>query len=145
MKFATTAIGMALLFVSGCTHSGEPIEVIVEQDGSSRYTIHITVEDQKDVVIDDPYEDKIQELSRAFASERDNFIRNRATMSSEQRKAYGKLRDSTAAQIRELDKLRRAYVRAQLKEHNGIGFTLETREGAASTQDTKDYFESLEK
>ncbi len=145
MRIITTVFTSILLLASGCTQSGEPIEVIVKQEGNSLYTIHITVEGKKDVVIDDPYEDKIQELSRAFAAERANYIENRASMSSEQRKAYGKLRDSTAAQIRELDKLRRAHIRTQMEAHNGVGFTLETRESATSTQDTKDYFESLEK
>ncbi|MDQ8184240.1 hypothetical protein [Pelagicoccus sp. SDUM812002] len=144
MKIATTFIAAVSLWLSGCSNSEEPVEVVVKQDGSSRYAIHITVEGKKDVVIDDPYEDKIQELSRAFASERDNFIENRANMSSEQRKAYGKLRDSTAAQIRELDKLRRAYIRSQLEAYEGVGFTLETRESSTSTQDAKDYFDSLE-
>ncbi len=145
MRISATLLSLSLLLAAGCSNANKPVEITVKSEDSSPYKIRITVDDKEDVVIDDPYEAKIQELSRGFAADRSHFIQNRESMSSEQRKAYGKRRDEVAAEIRELDKLRRSHIRAQMEVHQGVGFTLEFVESETDAKSTSNYLESLEK
>jgi len=129
MKSILVLLILALLAISGCSDSGQTQEakITVEEEGLPARTIRIKVEDKKDVVIEDPYIAEIETLSAEYQKQRSRYIKENATMTSEERKAFGDLRDRTGEQVRKLQGERKAYIREKMKEHNGINFTIEVQ------------------
>jgi len=124
-KFATLTWPLVFLALIGC--SDKPLEAKIEIrfEESPKHSIRLSVDGKDDVVIEDPYVEQIQELSSEFDERRSAFLREHESMSRVERAAYGDYRDRTAARIRELQSLRKAFIRDKLREHGATSFQIE--------------------
>ena len=144
MKLITiiTIFPIALL---SCSEAPLKSEIVVRDEGKGSHEILITIEGKENAAIDDPYRDELQALSRELKARRKHFIRNHERMTSEERRAYGEFRDQSAGRIRELNKLRREYIRAKMQELNGSGYRLDESGFGEAVEGVNEYFENLEK
>ncbi len=145
MKILCTIFVIASLALVACSDDSKEAEITIQKNGEPARTLRITVEGKKDVVIEDPYIAEIETLSAEYRSQRSKYIREHTDMTPEQRKAFGELRDETGERVRELQKLRKQYIREQMNKHNGIDVVVEAVDRAQASEKTSDYLNSLQK
>jgi len=133
----------SLTFVA-CSDDSHEAEITIEEEGESTRTIRIIVEGKKDVVIEDPYIEEIETLSAEYIIRRNDFIKNRKSMTREEQKAYSVYSTETGKYVRELQYKRKTYLREQMKAHNGSSFAAEKEGHNQALQETRDYFDGLE-
>ncbi|MDQ8195663.1 hypothetical protein QEH59_14610 [Coraliomargarita sp. SDUM461004] len=145
MKILCTIFVIASLALVACSDDSKEAEITIQQNGEPARTLRITVEGKKDVVIEDPYIEEIETLSAEYKSQRSKYIREHKSMTPEQRKAFGELRDGTGERVRELQKLRKQYIREQMEKYDGINVVVEAVDRAQASEKTSDYLNSLQK
>ncbi len=132
-----------LVLLFGCSERPQEVEISVQGEGLPDHSIRILIEGRKDVLVEDPYAEEIQRLSNEFETRRSRYVKELQNLTPEERKAYGIFRDQTGERIRELQKLRRDYVRAKMDELGGTSFQLEQDDFKSSTEGASNYMENL--
>ncbi|MCB1120619.1 MAG: hypothetical protein KJT03_03650 [Verrucomicrobiae bacterium] len=127
----------------GCSEKSTEAEITIETQGEPRRTIRISIEGEKDVVIDDPYIEEIESLSQEYKQRRAQFAKSHRDLTREQVDAYSAYADAAAERMRELQKLRKSYILEKMKEHNASSFTTEGEVFSGTLEETSDYFEGL--
>ena len=127
----------------GCSEKDTETEITIETKGEPRRTIRISVEGEKDVVIEDPYIEEIELLSQEYKQRRAHFAKNHRDLTREQVDAYSAYAESAANRMRELQGLRKSYILEQMKKHNGSSFTTENEVFSGTLEETSGYFEGL--
>ncbi len=143
MKPFTLLAFILAIAAFGCSEKNTEAEIIIETEGESRRTIRISIEGEKDVVINDPYIEEIESLSEEYKQRRAQFAKNHRDLTREQVDAYSAYADATAERMRELQKLRKSFILEKMKEHNGSSFTTESEVFSGTLEETSDYFEGL--
>ncbi len=144
MKYSPAIISAILFLLCSCSKQPQEAEIVIKEDGKTASVIRITVEGGEEVVIDDPYADEINALKAYAQEKRSHFLENRDAMTSEERKAFGEYRDKAGARIRELQKLQNSYIRARMKEVDGISFKLEASDFNQAVGSASEYLKGLE-
>jgi len=147
------SIGLILLTASlaicGCGGEKREAQITIAEDGQPARTISIIVEGKDDVIIEDPYIAEIEAISAEYMKERERIKTEGDEMSREERQAFGDLRKSSGKRIRELQRLRRDFIREQMTEHGGVRFILTDSEDAEdgmneALKTTGDYLQGLQ-
>ena len=132
-----------LITIGGCSKSPSEAEITIEVDGEPTRTIRISIEGKEDVIIEDPFIEEIEALSKAYRKRRTQFAKEHKDMTLAEVDAYSNYADSTAERVRDLQKQRKAYIFAQVKEHNGTSYTTEGEGFNEAIEETNDYFKGL--
>ena len=127
----------------GCSERATEAEITIETEGEPRRTIRISIEGEKDVVIEDPYIEEIESLSQEYKQRRAQFAKGYKELTREQVDAYSAYAKSAANRMRELQGLRKSYILEKMKEHNGSSFTTEGEVFSGTLEETSDYFQGL--
>ena len=143
MKKPTTIALVISSLLIGCSETPQEADIKVQANGKPLHSIRITVEGEKDIVIEDPYIDEIQTLSEEFKARRSHFMKEYKNMSSEEREAYGDFRDNSGERMRDLQAKRKRFIIEKMKEFGGTDFKLEGGNPSNSVDSTKKYFEEL--
>ena len=143
IRIASALLAAYLLILFGCSERPQEVEISVQGEGLKNQSIRILIEGRNDVFIEDPYAEEIQKLSSEFETRRSRYVKELKNLTPEERKAYGVFRDQTAERIRELQKLRRDYVRDKMEELGGSSFQLEQNDFKTSVEGASNYIENL--
>lgn len=126
MKLTAIMLLTSSLAICGCS-SERQADMTIAEDGQPARTIRIIVEGKDDVIIEDPYIAEIEALSAEYMQERERVMKERDTMSREERKAFSELQKTSGARIRELQRLRKTYLIAQMKAHDGTAYQAQSQ------------------
>ncbi|MBC2592850.1 hypothetical protein H5P28_01120 [Ruficoccus amylovorans] len=143
MKLIYLPLLLAVLALCVCSDAPNETTITVHEDAKPVRTIRIIVEKGDDVVIEDPYIEKIEALSAAYMKERSRYIQERQSMTDEERRAFGDLRRSTHQRVSELQSMRKQFILAQMKKYNGVNFVFEDGEGKTPGESTMDYLKGF--
>lgn len=144
MKLTNLILLAASLAICGCGGEKQEAEITITEDGQPARTIRITVEGKDDVIIEDPYIAEIEALSAEYMKQRSRYIKEHESMTREERKAFGDLRDQTGSRVQELQSLRKKFIIEKMKEHGGTNFTVEGSGMNDALNETGEYFKGIQ-
>ena len=128
----------------GCSEKEPATEITIRTEAEPRRTIRITVEGQTDVIIDDPFIEEIELLSKEYKRRRAQFAKEHRELTREQVNAYSQYADTAADQMRELQTERKSYILGKMKEYKGTSYTTDTEAFSGTLEETTDYFKDLQ-
>ncbi|WP_269541664.1 hypothetical protein [Cerasicoccus fimbriatus] len=134
---------MSLAFY-GCSDDQQEATIAIAEKGQPARTINIIVEGKENVIIEDPYIEEIETLSAEYMEQRSRYIKEHESMTREERKAFGELRDQTGSRVQELQSLRKKYIIEKMKEHGGIDFKVEASAANGTRTTGSDYFKGIQ-